>query len=359
MPVHNNLYLAFTLNSPKKQGKRNNMTALTEREKQKIKKQGYSKNTEKSYKAMSEIGKAVNPARTKTKKSEYVIIGDSTPVIDTVSVDIEQWEGQREFQRTRMKKMLTSRGGFDYDVFGLPTVVEFPDGRRVLLDGQHRLKLADKVGITAVPARIIKVDNDAHAATHFIIMNSTGIQKLSGEEIFINECIRGTQWHMELAIVMKRINWYISNGIKTFGADKDASGTMSIKVAGLKKMMKKTPAVLGTVAGIIAEVWPDDNTASVTLAEGLADLIHFIDDQDPLKTQFEQKYQTDLTLFLMMLAQGGVKQTGFGKQRYTIEDNNRGGTTAVGIYREWHDWLLDHEITPPFDPAVLVDALQA
>jgi hypothetical protein len=127
---------------------------------------------------------------------------------DTVSVDTPLHEVQRPLHEHSIKKYIDRIGTIDWNMFGHVKVVEYKDGSRAVIDGQHRISLVKSLSpqTKQVPAHIVRVDDDVYAAQLFAYLNGVTVRKVSNEELLWAEVIARDPEALNILRVLKLAN---------------------------------------------------------------------------------------------------------------------------------------------------------
>lgn len=268
------------------------------------------------------------------------VVGKPATKIEMVPVNMAQFEGQRRLKIGRANKFLTDMGEFDWNLFGVATVAQYPNGSREMINGGHRTFMAQQIDPTIefVPAHIVEVKTVKEAAKLFYRMNGVNTTALNPEEVMVNRVLGGEKYALELVDALKDCNWKVTNKVLSVG---DELGK-SIKIRAFEKMYKISPDTLNHTADIINLVFKDEGSVNVMLVQGIGRLIEFIDNRDVFA-----KYQYTFLKFLTSLEQTGRSQRSFTYPQLR-KDNHYAISVAWGLYGEWYTWLQknDKSMTP-------------
>lgn len=209
------------------------------------------------------------------KKLEQCIgVQYSTPAPgNTVSVDTPLAVSQRDLNETKWQQHLVDEGGLDWDQFGYITVTEFPNGKRVVTDGQHRLAKVKYClpEVREVPALIVK--GDAKRAAHlFDRLNFEGVDPAKSKDLFHSKCVRGDEFALQLKHLLEQTNFHI-------GKVNRQPHTTEIKYANFLKAVKFSETAFLRAAHTIDTVFPKSRAVD-NLLSGMSRLFSIEEYQD-------------------------------------------------------------------------------
>jgi hypothetical protein len=333
---------AFFKKSPKKQGKGDNMSQIVKTSKKK---------TTAKANILASNGKANGSTDTITQvgvdnllfnnrsrlilDAPITIVGTPVQQIEMVSVDLKGFKGQRWLRKPTADNFVKSVGQFDWNLFGVVTVAEFPDGSRQVIDGGHRIHMAKTSvpQITEVPAIIVQVTDVAMAARIFARFNATGRTSLNPEEIFINRVLGEERDALILEQALLDCGVHVTNKLLKMG---DESGK-TVKIRAFEKFYTNTPREYETALGIIDFVFVNEKSVNSMLTEGLVKLIQIIDTE----TSFSRHHDS-LVDFMAHAEKGGRKQKMFNYADIR-KHNHTAISVAWGLYQEWYDWIQKND----------------
>ena len=175
----------------------------------------------------------------------------------------------RDTDSKRIQKYLED--GWKWSLYNSIIVAEFPDNKKLLLDGDHRrhmFKLAFPEK-KKIPAYIVQVEDMPTYHDLFIKLNFENRANISREEVFVHEVKRGK----EEAI---KINQHLINcGVSIYcssepdGVAGDTEGP-SVKYGAFKRTLKRgvVPAQMAT--SLLLKSWEEDQKLYGELMESVA-----------------------------------------------------------------------------------------
>lgn len=177
-------------------------------------------------------------------------IGEPAPG-SRVSVDTQIDESQRDIHIPSLLKYIKKSGGINWDLFGYITVVEYPDGRQTVIDGQHRLELVKTFSLVdEVPAHIIQVDDEKYAAKLFAAMNGVQTRNITPEQLFWAQVIAEDPLALDIKATLEAAD---------LSCDRVNAGPnrKNVKYTNFYKCYKMSPAATIRAARLIDLAYPD------------------------------------------------------------------------------------------------------
>lgn len=196
-------------------------------------------------------GTSVPAVKLPTRSQHYIGRQTGTPAPGArVSVDIEMDTSQRDYNERDVVKYIEEVGCVDWNLFGYVTVVEYPDGRQVLINGQHRTGVVKTLlpNIKEVPAHIIKTNDPRYAAITFARYNGIVSRQVSKEQLLWAEVLA------ESPDALQTKYWLERCGVSC-GKVND-SATVEVKRATFEKALKFSPECTEYAIQLIRAAWP-------------------------------------------------------------------------------------------------------
>lgn len=170
---------------------------------------------------------------------------------DRVSIDIDLDVTQRFFRESDVLKYIEEVQCVDWNQFGYVTVIEHSDGRRVLIDGQHRTGVVRALlpNQREIPAHIVRTDDEKYAARLFARLNGVTVRKISNEELLwaevlaeSPEALKTLFWLKECDLACGRVNeGYDRPTVKRTGFERCIKFSPQATVAAVKLIRKAYP----------------------------------------------------------------------------------------------------------------------
>lgn len=135
--------------------------------------------------------KGTIPAKTLAIYQNKPPFGKPATGTSQVSIDIKNFDGNRIPKAKVLQKYLEKMGGFHWGLFGSPLVARLPDGKQMLYDGGHRVKILQLLypEMKTFPATIIDVEDEKEISRLFHRVNGSAASFVNPETRFINECL--------------------------------------------------------------------------------------------------------------------------------------------------------------------------
>ena len=108
--------------------------------------------------------------------------------VDSIKIDISV---QRELQETHVSKIIKK---FDPQAFGRLTVSKREDGFYYCSDGQHRLNVAKRLGLTEVPCIVVKSHSIVDEGENFIKVNEVSAKVSALDKYRIGVTVGNKEW---------------------------------------------------------------------------------------------------------------------------------------------------------------------
>jgi len=270
------------------------------------------------------------------------IVGSPLSTLDKVSVDLTDVKVQRKLNPKRALSYISKVGAFDWRLFGVVTVVEYPDGRQERVNGQHKSYMAKETGIDEVPALIYNIENEEEASKLFHRMNGTCSANVNPEERFVAQYHGGEAEALLLYEGLIKCNAYVeSNGNKV---GKDPHGK-AIKIGKWKDLYTKHQPELVNACSMIWNngLWNNERSYNTMFLMGLVELQRAFKKFD---ADF-YKYQDDFEKFLGVLEMSGIRQTDLTYPQLR-KDNHYGISVAWGLYQAFYNYLTKNGRHTPF-----------
>lgn len=213
---------------------------------------------------------------------------------DRVSVDTPMNMVQRTLHRKDIIKWIEKHKGVDWNLFGYVTVVQFPNGTREMINGQHRTELVKIVlpDQQEVPAHIIHIDDQDYAAKLFAAMNGGSSRKLTTEELFWSEVIGKEPYALYVKQQLEKMD--LACGKVNEGATRK-----QVKYPNLVKCLKMGEDATAVAASLIDSAYPDKGIddqvfSGLTRLLSLKEYEDYGDNETILGKQFEEWFTGSL-----------------------------------------------------------------
>lgn len=179
---------------------------------------------------------------------------------------------QRELDERWVEKRVDS---FDARLLGALTVTP-RNGHYTVIDGQHRLRLAQKVGIAEVPCVVVDTAAQADAASVFVSMNRER-RSVAPFDIYRADLLAGDVTAMAMRDVLARHDYTLS------GSNLTSRATITSVIAVRKAVKMYGPDVLDSALATITEAWGKDspNARRAQILMGLFAVYAVYTDLDP------------------------------------------------------------------------------
>lgn len=169
-----------------------------------------------------------------------------------------------EYQRALDERWVAAREDrFDARLLGTLTVTP-RNGHYTVIDGQHRLRLAQAVGVKEVPCTVVDTGDQADAANVFVAMNRErrGVKPI---DIYRADLLAGNVTALAVRDVLDR--W----GFKMSGSKLDTSATITSVLAVRRAVKLYGPGVLDFALAVITDAWGKDspNARRAKMLQGL------------------------------------------------------------------------------------------
>lgn len=213
---------------------------------------------------------------------------------DRVSVDTPMNITQRGLHRKDIYKWIEKHKGVDWNLFGYVTVVQFPNGDREMINGQHRTDLVKMVlpEQTEVPAHIINIEDQDYAAKLFAAMNGGSSRKLTTEELFWSEVIGKEPFALYVKEQLEKMNL-------ACGKVNEGKGRKQVKYPNFTKCLKMGEDATAVAVSLIDNAYPDQGIddqvlSGVTRLLSLKEYAEYADSDTTLGKQFEEWFTGSL-----------------------------------------------------------------
>ena len=213
---------------------------------------------------------------------------------DRVSVDTPMNITQRNLHRRDIYKWIEKHKGVDWNLFGYVTVVQYPDGVREMINGQHRTDLVKMIlpEQTEVPAHIIHIDDQDYAAKLFAAMNGGSSRKLTTEELFWSEVIGKEPFALYVKEQLEKMNL-------SCGKVNEGKGRKQVKYPNFIKCLKMGEEATAIAVSLIDSAYSDQGIddqvlSGVTRLLSLKEYADYGDSNTTLGKQFEEWFTGSL-----------------------------------------------------------------
>ena len=274
--------------------------------------------------------------------TDIKVVGTPVQTAEQISINTPSVAVQRKLYKNTALKYLKEVGCFDWHLFGVITVVEYPDGRREIVDGGHRNFLAKHCfpDIETVPGVVLKVDNEQQAARLFHRFNGTASKNVNAEEKFIAQVFGEEDSAMYMAAFLDTCNFHVESNQQTAGSKR--SDSKSVKISKFRDLANRYPNSTQIASHVIHSVFNDANVNTI-LFQGLVTLIEWCNSQPTVDWfKFEDDFIDFLTAKNTMVPQNKMTYPQMRK------DNHYGISVAYGLYQDFYDWCNLNDVKRPF-----------
>lgn len=169
-----------------------------------------------------------------------------------VSIDTNLDITQRMFKSSDVIKYINEVQCVDWNQFGYVTVVEHTDGRRTIIDGQHRTGVVRALlpDCKEIPAHIIHTDDHKYAAKLFARLNGVTVRKISNEELLWAEVLA------ESPEALKTFHWLVKCNLAC-GRVNDDGIRPQVKRATFERAVKFSPLATRSAVELITKAYPN------------------------------------------------------------------------------------------------------
>jgi len=199
----------------------------------------------------------------------------SKPTITEISLsDIDLDESQRYYNENNAKNYIKYVKGFDWNLFGVPTVVKYPDGTFKCVNGQHRIEILKMLlpGVDKIDVHLIDFsqlsEKQATVKSALLFSNTNGrtISKVKAEELFWADVVAEDSDALHLQDVL------MACGFSCGKVNFVPSATKSVKFANFKKCVDLSEEATIYAAKLIEDTWPEERKFNDILFIGLVRL---------------------------------------------------------------------------------------
>lgn len=149
------------------------------------------------------------------------------------------------------------KDGFDYNKFTPPIIAVFPNGREVLLDGDHRRAMYKTVfpGKKTMPCYRINVSDEKEYHRLFIAINWSNRKSANKEEVFVHEVLACDPKALQTVSDLKKV------GLSVYGSPEQhgtvgATNSPNITVGAFRNAMKYGVKNVSSAVKVISAAWP-------------------------------------------------------------------------------------------------------
>lgn len=281
--------------------------------------------------ALTSAGKA------SSKKAK--VIGKPVDKIEVVNVDINQVGVQRFAKPGKVNSYVKKVGGFDWRLFGVITVVRYPNGSLELVDGGHRIKMLREYlpDVSVAPAIILDVENKQEAATLFHRFNGTASSPVNPEERFVAEVMGAMEESVDLANVLEELELKVIGNADTGSFVGDPNGRET-KISKFKNIYKGNQYHTTKAVEIINSVWNKDQALSPTFLQGLVYLLNYVFSNVDNSAVYEE-FLDNISMYLENLESTQFKPMRDLTYPELRKDNHYGVSIAWGLYNDYYAWI--------------------
>jgi hypothetical protein len=160
--------------------------------------------------------------------NKYQSVSKGTPgTAEIVPISIPNLLSNRQPKGANISKYIDRNNGFDWALFGMPTVARYPNGLMEIIDGGHRVAMLQCIlpDITQYTACVVDLANEARGKELFHQFNGTSSSTVSNECRFVNEVLGNEDVPLNKRIVKvlnatgvtvyEHEDCYVSEGIKS------------------------------------------------------------------------------------------------------------------------------------------------
>jgi len=124
--------------------------------------------------------------------NKYQSVSKGTPgTAQLVPISIPNLLTNRKPSGAKLSKYIDRNNGFDWALFGMPTVARYPNGYMEIIDGGHRVAMLQSIlpNINEFTACVVDLSNEARGKELFHQFNGTSSSTVSNECRFVNEVL--------------------------------------------------------------------------------------------------------------------------------------------------------------------------
>jgi len=202
----------------------------------------------------------------------------SKPTITELSLsDIELDESQRYYNENNAKQYIKHVKGFDWNLFGVPTVVKYPDNRFKCVNGQHRIMILKMLlpDVDKINVHLIDFSEYSHelatikSALLFSNTNGRTISKVKAEELFWADIIANDPKALHLLDILRKCGFSCG---KVNEVPESLCAQKSVKFANFEKCVNLSEEATVYAARLIEDTWPEERKFNDILFIGLVRL---------------------------------------------------------------------------------------
>ena len=175
----------------------------------------------------------------------------------------------RDTDSKRIKKYL--KQGWNWALYSAIIVAEFPDGKKLLLDGDHRRHMYKLTfpGEKTIPAYIVQVNNMEEYHALFVKLNFECRANISREEVFVHQVKAKNPEAVALNLHL------IKCGVSVYGSS-EVGGIVgyvtgpNVTVGAFNRTLKRGTEETKKATKILLDTWPNDGKLYGELMEAVA-----------------------------------------------------------------------------------------
>jgi len=180
----------------------------------------------------------------------------------------------RDTDSKRIKKYL--KQGWNWALFSPIIVAEFPSGKKLLLDGDHRRHMYRLTfpEATTIPSYVVEVNNMEEYHALFVKLNFDNRANITREEVFVHEVRANKPETVEINMQLIRC------GVSIYGSS-EPDGIVGyvpghrVTVGAFKRTLKRGPEEAKKAIKILLDAWPTDEKLYGELMEAVA-ILHLL-----------------------------------------------------------------------------------
>jgi len=205
------------------------------------------------------------------KMPETVSVHGKPGTTGVVSVKIKSLVN-RETKASEIQKRL--KNGWDWNKFTPVVIAVFPDGRKYLLDGDHRRAMfcVTFPRLTEMPCHYIEVADEKEYHRLFVQINYTHRKNTNGNEVFIHEVLAEDPTALKIQKFLQECNLCVYGSPEEHGTVGDLRGKQ-ITIGAFKQALAHGINHVKYAVSVISDSWPSDSKVKGEFLEGVTILL--------------------------------------------------------------------------------------
>tara|TARA_R110002020_G_scaffold48694_5_gene138756 strand:- start:1036 stop:1941 length:906 start_codon:yes stop_codon:yes gene_type:complete len=175
----------------------------------------------------------------------------------------------RETKAQQIKKLL--KDGFDWKKFTPPLIAVFPDGREMLLDGDHRRAMFRTAfpNRTKMPCFRIKIACEKEYHRLFSDINWKSRKTATKDEVFVHDVLAETPAALRIQASLLHCNLSVYGSPDEFGTV-GAHNSKRVTVGSFKKSLRRGIENVKSAADLLSQAWPEADKIQGELLEAVS-----------------------------------------------------------------------------------------